>query len=68
MLGSKDLRWSISPYDAWMTRSMGQAAMVNRVIGGEIMLFNPVARQIRAARVEELGTCNDLEQVEGTEK
>ena len=47
ILYSTDLRWSKSPYDAWITRNIGHAEMVARKVGGERVLFNPVARQIR---------------------
>lgn len=44
---STDLRWSKSPYDAWSTRKREDAEKVARVTGGEILLFNPVARQMK---------------------
>ena len=44
---STDLRWSISPYDAWRTRDKAAAEQVARKVGGIVMLFNPVARQMR---------------------
>ena len=47
---SKDLRWSISPWDAWKTRDPGAAQRVAEKVGGEIDLFNPVAGQRRAYR------------------
>lgn len=47
---STDLRWSISPWDAWITRDTETARKVADRVGGEIMLFNPVAGQIRKIR------------------
>ena len=41
------LRWGISPSDAWRTRKIDAARMVAEKFGGTIMLFNPVARQLR---------------------
>lgn len=46
---STDLRWSISPWDAWATRERRQAETVAGKVGGTVMLFNPVAKQIREA-------------------
>ena len=45
----KDLRWSISAWDAWKTRDRENAERVARAVGGEIWLFNPIAGQIRKA-------------------
>ena len=47
ILYSTDLRWSISPYDAWQTRDIEKARRIARVTGGTMMLFNPVARQMK---------------------
>jgi hypothetical protein len=44
---SRDLRWSNSPYDAWRTRDREKAEDYARKTGGIVMLFNPVARQMR---------------------
>ena len=41
------LRWSLSPYDAWMTRNIEHARMVADKVGGRLMLFNPIVCQIR---------------------
>ena len=49
ILYSTDLRWSDSPWDAWMTRDRKEAGRVARRVGGELMLFNPVAGQLREA-------------------
>ena len=51
ILYSTDLRWSGSPWDAWITRDREQARRVAERVGGELMLFNPVAGQIREARL-----------------
>ena len=45
---STDLRWSDSPWDAWRTRDREKARRVAQRVGGELMLFNPVAGQIKA--------------------
>ena len=50
VLYSTELRWSINKYDAWRTRSREDARKVNALIGGTLMLFNPVVGQIREAR------------------
>ena len=47
ILYSTDLRWSTSPYDAWSTRRREDAERVARATGGEPVLFNPVARQMK---------------------
>jgi hypothetical protein len=47
ILYSTDLRWSIYPYDAWMTRDREKAEEYAKRLGGIVMLFNPVARQMR---------------------
>jgi hypothetical protein len=52
ILYSTDLRWSISPWDAWKTRIRAKAKSIAEKTSGEIMLFNPVAGQIREYRGE----------------
>lgn len=47
ILGSADLKWSISPWDAWRTRDRETAEAVARATGGDLWLFNPIAGQIR---------------------
>ena len=47
ILGSTDLRWSQSPYDAWKTRRKEDAERVAGKVGGEMVLFNPIVRQMR---------------------
>lgn len=44
------LRWSTSPFDAWITRKRGQAEMVAKKVNGKQMLFNPIAGQLREVR------------------
>jgi hypothetical protein len=47
ILFSTDLRWSVSPWDAWITRDRNAAERVSAKVGGEIFLFNPVAGQLK---------------------
>lgn len=42
---SDELRWSVSPYDAWKTRNRDEAAEVARKVGGVMVLFNPIVNQ-----------------------
>lgn len=49
ILGTTDLKWSISPWDAWRTRDREAAEAVARATGGDLWLFNPIAGQIREA-------------------
>ena len=44
-----ELRWSKSKYDAWATRRREDAELVASVVGGTVMLFNPIVNQIREA-------------------
>ena len=41
------LRWSNSPYDAWITRKREHAFKVAYKVKGTRFLFNPIAGQIR---------------------
>ena len=41
------LRWSVSPFDAWFTRDAAKARKVALTVGGTVMLFNPVVRQLK---------------------
>ena len=41
------LRWGSSYFDAWRTRNVEAARSVAEIVGGNMMLFNPVAGQIR---------------------
>lgn len=45
ILGSCDLRWSDSIYDAYRTRDREKAEALARAVGGVMVLFNPVAGQ-----------------------
>ena len=47
ILYSTDLRWSRSPYDAWSTRERADAELVAGLVGGEMVLFNPVVNQMK---------------------
>ena len=47
ILKSTDLRCSTSPYDAWSTRDRGDAEMVAAMVGGEMVLFNPIVNQMK---------------------
>ena len=49
IFGSADLRWSISPWDAWMTRDRAAAEAVAGKVDGTVMLFNPISKQLREA-------------------
>ena len=51
-IGTGTLIWSISPWDAWITRHREDAERVRSVTGGELTLFNPIAGQIRKAVFE----------------
>jgi len=42
------LRWSIYPWDAWITRRRDHALIVADKVRGERVLFNPVAGQLRS--------------------
>lgn len=44
------LRWSSSPWDAWLTRHKDCALKVADRIGGKRYLFNPVAGQLKEMR------------------
>lgn len=50
VMGTTILRWSISPWDAWATRNRVMAQMVAGRVGGEILLFNPVAGQMKEVK------------------
>ena len=49
---STEYRWSSSPWEAWRTRDRDAAEELRQRVGGTIMLFNPVARQLREYRRE----------------
>ena len=46
-----ELKWSSSPWEAWRTRIRANARSIAEKTGGEIMLFNPVAGQLRKANI-----------------
>ena len=46
---SDELRWSKSKYDAWATRRREDAERVAGMVGGTVMLFNPIVNQERIA-------------------
>ena len=50
IVGTNELRWSSSHWDAWRTREREFALMVADKVGGTQMLFNPVAGQLRGLR------------------
>ena len=52
VLYSNQLRWSTSPWDAWITKEEKYSAKVAERVGGVEMLFNPVAGQLRKFRRE----------------
>lgn len=47
VLGSSELRWSNSTYDAWRTRDREKARRIARITGGVMMLFNPIIGKTR---------------------
>jgi hypothetical protein len=47
IIGTNQLRWSKSPWDAWKTRERAKAFIVADKVGGIRMLFNPVVGQLR---------------------
>ena len=47
ILYSTELRWSGSPYDAWSTRRKEDAQRVAGKVGGEMVLFNPIVKQMK---------------------
>ena len=46
-IGTRQLRWSTSPYDAWGTRIRLNARMVAEKTNGTIYLFNPIVGQLK---------------------
>ena len=55
ILGSTDLRWSWSPYDAWITRRIADARMVAGITGGEMVMFNPILNRMKEMESEDHG-------------
>jgi len=50
ILYSNDLRWSLYAREAWYTRNREDAEAVAEKVGGTVMLFNPIAGQLREAK------------------
>ena len=48
IFASADLRWSIYAHEAWQTRKRADAEKVAEKVGGELVLFNPIVRQMKA--------------------
>ena len=48
--GTSQLKWSISPWDAWFTRDAIIAKIIAERVNGMRMLFNPVSKQLREYR------------------
>ena len=44
---TRALNWSTSPWDAWHTRRRDKAFIIADKVGGQRMLFNPIAGQLR---------------------
>ena len=49
--GFGNLIWNSSPWAAWRTRIRAEALGVAEKTGGVVMLWNPVAGQMREARI-----------------
>lgn len=47
VFGTRELRWSKSPWDAWLTREKDKAYKVAHKVKGKPMLFNPIAKQLK---------------------
>lgn len=50
-MGMHQLRWSNSPYDAWITRKREQAEKVAEKVNGRKMIFNPITGRREFERV-----------------
>jgi len=48
IVGTGQLRWSQSPWDAWWTRTRINARMVAEKTGSDVCLFNPVTGDLRS--------------------
>ena len=46
-----ELRWSVSPWDAWKTRKRDKAFIVADRVDGVRFLFNPVAGPLRQMKI-----------------
>lgn len=47
-----ELIWNSSPWDAWATRRLADAASVARKVGGTVVLFNPIIGRTAPLRTE----------------
>jgi len=47
IFASTDLRWSLYAHEAWQTRDRTAAEKVAEKVGGEMVLFNPIVRQMK---------------------
>lgn len=47
---SDELLWTWSAYDGWRTRRKKDAERVAGAVGGEMVLFNPIANQKRVIK------------------
>ena len=50
VIGSDELRWSIYPGDAWITRDKHKARRVAGRVNGRMILFNPIVRQMKVLK------------------
>ena len=48
---SRELKWSTSPWDAWWTRNVEDAAKVANSVSGMLVLFNPVIGETKMMKV-----------------
>lgn len=47
IMGTNMLKWSIYAHEAWRTRDREKAAEVAKKVGGVMVLFNPIVRQMK---------------------
>ena len=47
ILYSAEFRWSASPWDAWWTRNREKAERIAKIVGGVMVLYNPIADQMK---------------------
>lgn len=55
IIGTHELRWSTSPWDAWRTRKRDKAFIVADKVGGKRYLFNPIVGALRLMEVDRDG-------------
>ena len=55
ILYSTDLRWSWSPYDAWITRRIADARKVANATGGKMVRFNPILNKLQEMEGDDHG-------------